>query len=121
MDFHLDVLVQAVLVGLFQSAPSPAVPVTSNPVSQIFEILKLLVLAVPGYAAARYQAKKEERTGQVTRDESLVAGFRSMSMQAREQLTEAHKDTAREREARRAAEARVAELEREIRELRARV
>lgn len=117
MTYDLDLL--WTVVGLVQSAPTPSAPVASNPASQILEIVKLLAVAVPGYLLARRQAKKEEQTGQVDRDESLVAGFKSMSLQAREQLTTALEDATREREARRAAEARIVELERERDELRA--
>lgn len=111
---NLGVLAQAIIVGLLQSAPTPSAPVASNPASQVLEIVKLLAVAVPGYLVARRQAKKEEQTGQEARAESLVAGFKSMSLQAREQLTTAYEDTARERAARIAAEARVEELEREL-------
>lgn len=108
----------ASVVRLAQSPPTPSAPVSGNPWGQVIEIAKLLAVAVPGYLLARREAKKEERSGQATRDESLVAGWQSMSMQAREQLSMAYADTAREREARHAAEKRVEELEKELAELR---
>lgn len=114
MTYDFD-LVWAV-VGLAQSVPSA--PVASNPITHVVEIAKLLAVAVPGYLLARRQAKKEERDGQAARDDSLLVGWQSLSTQAREHLTKALDDAAREREARHAAEERVKELERELAELR---
>lgn len=115
-----DWVSSAAIIAQAQAPPTPSVPVTSNPANQVIEIAKLLLLAIPGYLAARLQAKKERQTADSMRDDRLAAGWQSMSTQAREQLTRAYEDLAKEREIRKAVETRVEELEQELEELRKR-
>lgn len=97
------------LVGVYLQSPEPqTVPANFD---GIIEIAKIAVPAILAYLASRMQAKKEQRTAAIQREDRINVSWESMTVQVRELL-------AQEVAARRVVEARVFTLEQELTRLR---